>query len=364
MSKWPKDNQAALIKFYGTPKTKSLEDQLVRIKPPFTLYYDKKPVAGLLVHGKCADAFMGAFRKIWDYYEHDQAEIDRLGLSEYGGAYNPRPIRGSTTRWSNHAYAAAIDISPTKNGFGKGKGTMPLPAVAAFKSEGAEWGGEYKGRTDPMHFEFVDRGSPQRTFEQWLTHYGVKEQPKIVGQKAPHNKDGLLIETTQQRLFDLGYPEVGDIDGVWGGKTAGAIAAFRNDRHLADTSKGISKALLAELDKAEAERPRWHRPISPARADITVAELKEAAPEIVPAEQGKKYGLIAGGVSAAGSVIAAVPQKFNESIGYLETARGFFDGVPGYAWFSAAAAISLGGAWYAYRTSNRIQTAYKTNERN
>jgi peptidoglycan hydrolase-like protein with peptidoglycan-binding domain len=363
-SRWPKDNQTDLIRFYGKPKTKQLEDQLVRIKPPFKLYFDKKPVDGLLVHGKCASAFMGAFQKIWDYYDRDQATIDRLGISEYAGAYNPRLIRGSKTKWSNHAYGAAIDLYASKNGMGTGRGKMPLPVVAAFKSEGARWGGDYRGRTDPMHFEFCDGGDPQRTFEGWLAHYAVQKTPALVSKRPLHNKEGDLIKATQQRLQNMGYHEVGEIDGKWGGRTQGAIAAFKNDRKLADASLGISKALLAEMDDAEAEVPPFKRPIAVARSEATTSEIAEEAPELVPAESGKNIAVAASGASATVGFVSAVGDNFNTTLPWIETIRGFFDNVPGPVWFALAAVFALGLAWYFRRASKGIKAAYRTGKRN
>jgi hypothetical protein len=35
------------------------------------------------------------------------------------------------------------------------KTTLGNIVVATFKAHGARWGGDYKGRKDPMHFEFV-----------------------------------------------------------------------------------------------------------------------------------------------------------------------------------------------------------------
>lgn len=157
MSRWPADNQAALLRFYGTPG-REVEAQLVPVVPPFQMYYDGKPVKQIRFHKKAAPALAAALKEIWDHYGHDQRKIDALGISKYAGAYNPRFIRGSTTKWSNHAYGAAIDLNAEDNGFGKGKGTIPQPVVDAFKRQGARWGGDYKGRTDPMHFEFCDSG--------------------------------------------------------------------------------------------------------------------------------------------------------------------------------------------------------------
>ncbi|ABE63159.1 conserved hypothetical protein [Nitrobacter hamburgensis X14] len=155
MTKWPKDNQADLLAFYGTPGP-DVERQLVNVVPPFQMYYDGKPVARIRFHRKAAAALTAALNDIWEHYGSDQRKIDALGISKYAGAYNPRKVRGSATKWSNHAYGAAIDLNAEENGFGKGHGTMPQPVIDAFKRQGARWGGDYRGRTDPMHFEFCD----------------------------------------------------------------------------------------------------------------------------------------------------------------------------------------------------------------
>ena len=157
MARWPADNQNALLKFYGTPGPE-VESQLVAVVPPFQMYYAGKPIRQIKFHRKAAAALAAALKEIWDYYGHDQRKIDALRISVYSGAYNPRYIRGSTTKWSNHAYGAAIDFDADHNGFGTGHGTIPQPVIDAFKRQGARWGGDYKGRTDPMHFEFCDGG--------------------------------------------------------------------------------------------------------------------------------------------------------------------------------------------------------------
>lgn len=80
-----------------------------------------------------------------------------MRISHYSDAYNHRLIRGSADRWSNHAYGAAIDFDAEHNGLNTGHGTMPQVVIDAFKRQGALWGGDYRGRTDPMHFEFCSR---------------------------------------------------------------------------------------------------------------------------------------------------------------------------------------------------------------
>lgn len=203
MQRWPRDNQAELIRFYGDPGRGEPERQLVPVVPPFKMYYGSTPVRHLMIHRKCAAAFKGAFDKIWSYYGRDQAVLDELRISRAAGTYNKRRIAGSS-RWSNHAFGGALDLDAEHNGFGAGHGTMPLAVVAAFKSEGMRWGGDYHNRTDPMHFEACDGGQPVKTFEEWLDFYGLPpayapaEGPQgLLGAPAGVPENGVVTDDDQ-----------------------------------------------------------------------------------------------------------------------------------------------------------------------
>lgn len=84
------------------------------------------------------------------------------------GGYNPRPVRGyelkyastnSETYLSNHAWGLAADFRAGTNGMGNTlKTDMPSNIRQIAAACGLEWGGDYAGRKDPMHFEFV--GTP------------------------------------------------------------------------------------------------------------------------------------------------------------------------------------------------------------
>jgi hypothetical protein len=184
MSRWPNDNQDALIAFYGDPGSRGFGANLVRVAPPFRMTYGGKPIKALTFHKTAAPQLLLALNLIWNYFERDQARIDELRISESSGTYNPRKVRGSKTKWSNHAYGAAIDIDGPHNGFNTGHGTMPLAVVAAFKAAGFSWGGDYHNRTDPMHFELCDRGEPKRTFQEWLAFYGCPAAQAAVKVRA------------------------------------------------------------------------------------------------------------------------------------------------------------------------------------
>ncbi len=158
MYRWPHDDPAALAAFYGDPDRGEPGNRLVPVVPPFKMYFEGKPVEHIMFHEKAAPALKEALDAIWECYGKSQAKIDGLRISRFSGSYNPRKIAGST-RWSNHAYGAAIDLDAEHNWFNTGRGTIPQTVVDCFKSTGALWGGDYKGRTDPMHFEYCSRGA-------------------------------------------------------------------------------------------------------------------------------------------------------------------------------------------------------------
>lgn len=155
MINWPHDNTAAKNAFYGDFHSKGWESlNLVHYIPPFKMFYDKHPLDhGLLVHKKIVPALTLVFQEIWDKCNHDQKTVDATGASDFGGCFNIRSIAGSNS-WSNHSWACAMDLSPGSNGFNM-KPTIGNIVVDAFKRQGARWGGDYHGRKDPMHFEFV-----------------------------------------------------------------------------------------------------------------------------------------------------------------------------------------------------------------
>ena len=151
---------AAKVAFYGDPRgphgvnPRWQSANMVRVVPPYKMTYAGKPITSISIHKKCADALKAALAAIWESCGKDQKKVQSFGLHEFGGTFAYRLIRGSSAL-SNHSFGIAIDIAPTGNALGVTKGKMPAFAVKAFKDQGARWGGDYKGRKDWMHFEFV-----------------------------------------------------------------------------------------------------------------------------------------------------------------------------------------------------------------
>lgn len=148
---WPLEANAG--QFYGeSDGTATWEaNHLTTFAAPYPLYMDGQPVHSIRCHKLVAEDLKAIFLEILALYGTPN-EIHRVGLDQYDGCYNFRPVRGAS-RLSMHAYGAAIDLDAADNGLGATHGRMPADVVAIFKRHGWRWGGDYQGRKDWMHFE-------------------------------------------------------------------------------------------------------------------------------------------------------------------------------------------------------------------
>lgn len=191
-SRWPRDDQNELIAFYGNPGSRgpdSVAAQLVPVIPPFKMYYEGKSVAHLMFHRKAAPALLAALNEIWEHVGKDQAKLDALHISRTAGTYNPRKVRGSDTKWSNHAFGAAIDLDAEENGMYADNSHMPSFVVDAFKRQGFRWGGDYHHRKDPMHFEACDSGEQHNVVTPRVTPRVTNPVTPGVTKKTSENID-------------------------------------------------------------------------------------------------------------------------------------------------------------------------------
>lgn len=163
-SSWP--TQAECDKFYGNPRNPNNPEEvsptwernnLVDITPPWQMIDEdtRKPVPHFKMHRKVKDSIDRVFARVWAHYGQSQAEIEKVSLHIWSGAFNFRPIRGGT-HLSMHAYGIAIDLASSLNGLGKPydpKHGLPQVIIDEFEHEGWTWGGRWKGRPDAMHFQ-------------------------------------------------------------------------------------------------------------------------------------------------------------------------------------------------------------------
>lgn len=122
----------------------------LELPAPLPLSWDRAhTVSRLRVHRRLVGLFRGALEAV-----HANAEA-WASLGDTGGVYAWRPQRGAK-RLSRHCWGIAIDLDVADNPLAATVAKMHPAVVAAFKAHGFEWGGSWRTRKDPMHFEFVD----------------------------------------------------------------------------------------------------------------------------------------------------------------------------------------------------------------
>jgi hypothetical protein len=402
MIHWPKDDQEDRNAFYGDPGKGEIASQMVPVIPPFAMYYDGKRVKSIQFHKKAAPALLAALNEIWDFCQHDQKKIDAAGVSKYAGAYNHRLVRGSATKWSNHAYAAAIDLNAGENVLGA-KGNMPQFVTDAFCRQGAMWGGWYAHRPDWMHYEFVDNGGrrPKSSRPVWpaVAHLLVDPETDAPADELEDVQPAASAPAPVAIPADpgvMGDPEVyyiqkrlkarnyspGILDGLWGSGTSGALGGFINDRggHIAvpaslDAFNAAREDIKAELGRAESEG--WFRPVSAARANGDAKTVETVAPEVVPVKRNfllsvwtavgsflyGVYTTVSDYVSQAWDFFTDHKDDIPTDNGFLQTAWGYVSGLPPIVWAIAIAALFGVIALNSRSGVNKITESVKTGAR-
>ncbi len=120
---YPMENFASLTAYYGAP----CKSKIVRVPSPWKLRLDwelSSTVSHIAIHEKLADSLSDILEKV--HKEYGLAGIRKYGLDRFGGSYNCRKKRGSTTAWSTHAWGIAIDWYPSKNGLRSNESTASL----------------------------------------------------------------------------------------------------------------------------------------------------------------------------------------------------------------------------------------------
>ncbi len=154
-ARFPVEGTSKFTEFFGphgvpngyTPPMKS-------ITLPFTVFYEGQAVKKLSAHVKCADSLLAVFERLATTFPNEQARRD-AGILTYDGLYNPRLKRGSSTSWSMHSWATAIDLNAARNGNKTAwpvTAVMPIEVMECFAQEGWLSAGAFWGR-DAMHFQ-------------------------------------------------------------------------------------------------------------------------------------------------------------------------------------------------------------------
>lgn len=152
-----------------------------------------------------------------------------------------RPVRGTDDTPSNHSWALACDLDAPVNGMGWfddlwSNTTMPRNAGQIAGKYGCRWGGDYWGRKDPMHFEFMGTPAQARRITARLGDISTRPawrcaDPDGVLELWEKDCRGHTAVTAVQRGLHAhwGFPDLA-VDGFYGPNTSDAVEAFQ-DRH-------------------------------------------------------------------------------------------------------------------------------------
>lgn len=109
---FPIERQEVLNEYYGEP----CKGKLVRVTCPWKLRLDwdlATPTSTISIHEKLSDSLADILNEVFRVYGDEG--IKKYGLDRYGGSFNCRKKRGSTSAWSTHAWGIAIDWYPSRN---------------------------------------------------------------------------------------------------------------------------------------------------------------------------------------------------------------------------------------------------------
>lgn len=120
------------------------------------------------VFAQAAPAFEGLLKDL-----HDNGYD-----AKSSGGFNYRTIRGSN-KLSQHAFGNAIDINAATNPMLRGQLKTDMPATIAeiAAKHGLEWGGNWKNRPDPMHFEWKGMNFQPPTGQPMQMPAGTNDAP-------------------------------------------------------------------------------------------------------------------------------------------------------------------------------------------
>ncbi len=155
MKEWPR--QKNLLHEFGNPSTRQWKLRwITHITPPFLMYAGKIQIHEIEFNVYAAEELKAILNEIWEASGKSQKKIHEWGMDRFDGTFVVRTIRGGKA-WSTHAFGLAVDFDARRNPLGSRKGnfTKVHPVVKIFESHGVTWGGRWKRRPDPMHFQFA-----------------------------------------------------------------------------------------------------------------------------------------------------------------------------------------------------------------
>lgn len=227
--------------------------------------------------------------------------------------------------------------------------SLPLLAPAKRVGKRTAQRGESYYVGDGINKSLDDVASFERALSEALNE--GERQPKSVPTSTDFpvkgDRDNEVVAQVQRRLKELGYTEIGNLDGDFGDLTEDTIILFQKYNGLPMTG-AIDEALIVALAKAGP------RVLSPARQDATTAEVREVVPEAKANWMSKVIGFW-GSVSAG--VVAFVNWLFG-SVGevrqWTQSIADMFGAIP--IWVYALIFLA-GGVWLYLNGQKGLQAS-------
>ncbi|RWE09948.1 MAG: DUF3380 domain-containing protein [Mesorhizobium sp.] len=168
--------------------------------------------------------------------------------------------------------------------------------------------------------------------------------------------DKATIERVQRQLRELGYTEVGGVDGKIGTLTATAIRAFRAENGL-PPGDSIDDALLLALQKAKP------RVLAPARSEAPPEIVREKVPEVRTNWLTKVGAFFTGIFALISSFFDGILGNLDEASGVMQPVKDAAGDVPGWMWMLAIAVVAGGLFLLARHGEAKGVEAFKTGAR-
>ena len=112
---------------------------------PYPLLYEGKKVTRARCHHLAVENFQKAFNDIKAAGLQDQ-------VKNYSGIFAERSIRGQSKHPSTHSWGIAIDLEADRFPLGSNE-RFSDAIIKTFQNAGFFYGGDFKSRKDPMHFQ-------------------------------------------------------------------------------------------------------------------------------------------------------------------------------------------------------------------
>jgi intein/homing endonuclease len=97
---------AKMTKIFG--KANPQGTYLTRITLPYTMFFDGNPVTTMRCHKLVANAFLGVFKDLLAHYGYEK--LKELDITDFGGCFMYRLMRGSKTKLSTHCIPAGEKV--------------------------------------------------------------------------------------------------------------------------------------------------------------------------------------------------------------------------------------------------------------